>query len=148
MFMTDASKRPARLKKFWALKGKQKLLLIKVLFVLSVYKGLLVVLPFRYVVKPGSGSHPASPAVSEDRLKAVIWAIAVVSKPVFLGFTCLVQALAAKWLLKNNYTTRLGFGVHKQAAAGFSAHAWLMHEGKVILGEQATPVFTPILEWQ
>lgn len=131
----------------WALNWRQKLLLLEVLLVLCTYKVGLFVLPFSCFIRPDTAPVQET-AVSEDRLKAVIWAITVVSRRVSPGFTCLVQALAAKWLLKNNHTTQLCVGVHKHVAAGFSAHAWLTYKGTIILGEQATPVFKPILEWQ
>jgi len=64
-----------------------------------------------------------------------------------LGFTCLVQALGAKWLLKNYPDVQLRIGVRNNRAEGFSAHAWLTYQNRTILGEQADQVFEPILAW-
>lgn len=77
----------------------------------------------------------------------IVWAINVISNRIPLGFTCLVQALSAKWLLNNNPEIRIRIGVHKNNDQIFSAHAWVDYKNKTILGEQKNQVFEPILEW-
>ncbi len=85
--------------------------------------------------------------VSENSLNELMWAISVVSRRVPLGFTCLVQALSAKWLLRTQPDMRLCIGVQKNKAQLFSAHAWIEYKGITILGEQTDQAFEPILEW-
>ena len=59
------------------------------------------------------------------------------------GSTCLVQALAGRWLLlREGYSPELRIGV--STANGFEAHAWLELEGKVLIGGlEESARFTP-----
>lgn len=57
------------------------------------------------------------------------------------GATCLVQALAAEWLLaRAGYRTTVRFGVARRGA-GIEAHAWLEYDGRVLLGGEESPRF-------
>ena len=51
--------------------------------------------------------------------------------------SCLTQALAAHLLLaRAGHRSELRFGVSRNAAGAFEAHAWLEHEGRVVLGDR------------
>ncbi|GAB3881781.1 hypothetical protein GCM10028825_03510 [Spirosoma agri] len=104
--------------------------------------------PFRYLIKKVDQRTVAQITPDEYTLQTTVWAIRVVSNRIPLGFTCLVQALSAKWLLRKHSGVRIHIGVHKSTAQEFSAHAWVTYNGTVILGEQTTQVFQPILEWK
>lgn len=146
--MKNLSKQPSSLGKFWNLGWQRKVLLFEALAVLSAYKLLLFVVPFRYFVTADSALKNKQQSPADSYLRDVIRAIQVVSNRVPFGFTCLVQALAAKWLLRHTHDVQVRIGVQKSADRGFVAHAWITHNGKTILGEQAGQVFEPILEWK
>ena len=89
----------------------------------------------------------AGTEASDSTLDNIVWAITVVSARVPMGFTCLVQALSAKWFLQNYSDVHIRIGVHKSIPQGFAAHAWVVYKNRTILGEQTNQVFEPILDW-
>jgi hypothetical protein len=51
------------------------------------------------------------------------------------GASCLTRALAARWLLAEaGMDSTLHFGHRRDERGGFAAHAWLEHEGQVLVG--------------
>jgi len=86
-------------------------------------------------------------ALSDSYITKQIWAVRVISVRIPLGFTCLVQAIGTKWLLKNYPDVQVCVGVRNSKTEGFSAHAWVTHQNKTILGEQINQAFEPILAW-
>ena len=145
--MKNSSKPQPDWLKFVRLDWLRQWLLVRVFVVLAVYKCLLLMLPFNRFIRTAKPASPARKPISENHLTELMWAITVVSNRVPLGFTCLVQALSAKWLLKTQPDVRLCIGVQKNRASNFSAHAWIEYKGRTILGEQAGHAFEPILEW-
>ena len=145
--MKSLSKPANSTAKFVSLSGHKKWLLVKAFGVLATYKCLLLIFPFNKFFKTTRKSTHPSEALSGALLTDTVWAIQVVSNRIPLGFTCLVQALSAKWLLHNNPDVRVCIGVHKNTQQDFSAHAWVVYKEKIILGEQANQVFEPILDW-
>ena len=60
------------------------------------------------------------------------------------GATCLVQALAAQWLItRSGASSALRFGVAK-GAMGVEAHVWLESGGQVVLGGDHRDRFTAL----
>lgn len=143
--MKTSSKRPTDFAKFLSLNWPHKWLLVRALVVMMGYKLVLLILPFRRLVKRTPSFSPSAP--SAPAVESVAWAIQVVSRKIPFGFTCLVQAIAAKQLLKNHPDVRLCIGVRKSAFEEFSAHAWLACGDRIILGEQTAQAFKPIAEW-
>lgn len=112
-------------------------MLLKAASLLATIRVLLWVFPFP-VVRPwldiagrrslrfASGSH------SPDWLA---WTVLVASRFVPGGGHCLSQALALQVLLqRRGYSCKICFGVHRGNSNGFSAHAWLEHDGAVLIG--------------
>lgn len=133
--------------KLWSLSRRKKWLLTNVFLVLTIYRGLLILFPFKRFMMSANGLAPRTILLSEELVNEVIWAIHLISSKIPLGFTCLIQALAAKRLLKNQPDVHLCIGVRKSRNELFSAHAWIAYQNKIILGEQPNQVFEPILEW-
>ncbi len=129
-----------------SLSGGNQWLLIRVFLVLIVYKCLLLLFPFRWFYKRAPRPPYSGRVLPEKNITGTIWAIQVLSNQIPFGFTCLVQSLSAKWLLKRCPDVRIYIGVRKVNQA-FSAHAWVVYKGKTILGEQPNQVFEPILDW-
>ena len=145
--MKSSSKPPHSLIKRWWLSRAETLLLLRVFVVLATYKGLLVLFPFSRFMMPAPVWTPQKRALSDSYVSRYIWAVRVISTRIPFGFTCLVQALSAKWLLKNHPDVRVCVGVRNNKTEGFSAHAWLTYQNRIILGEQTAQVFEPILAW-
>jgi hypothetical protein len=133
--------------KFFALSLQDQWLLVKIGIVLTIYKGLLRLFPFSQFVNPAGKRSRLKKASSEEKRTRIVWAIRVVSSRMPLDYTCLVQALAAKWVLKRDPDVRIHIGVQKNEKQAFSAHAWVVYKDKIILGEQPNQVFKPILDW-
>ncbi|WP_051041048.1 lasso peptide biosynthesis B2 protein [Fibrisoma limi] len=145
--MKSLSKQWNRAVKFWSLSPQDKWLLIQAFSVLIVYKCLLTFIPFNQFIGKKEVVTALRP-LPEEKIRATVWAVKVVNAYVPLGFTCLIQALGTKWLLRDHPDIQLRIGVQKSAIEGFSAHAWIEYKGKIILGEQTGQVFEPILAWK
>lgn len=127
----------------------EKLLLVYVLLVLIHFKVLLILFPLKWFIRTLSGpaSYKLKNGVPHSTIEKRVWAVRVLSARLPFGFTCLVQALATKWLLKNQPDVRVHIGVRKNSVEGFSAHAWVTYQNETLLGEQPNVVFEPILTW-
>jgi hypothetical protein len=77
----------------------------------------------------------------KDSAEVLAWKAAVQRTGSKLKTTCLVQALALKYLAPE---THLRIGVANQN--GFEAHAWVEYQGQVILGDVPDFAFVPIWE--
>lgn len=63
--------------------------------------------------------------------------------------SCLTQALAVKWLMaRANQDCTLRIGVSPDPKTGMKAHAWVIHDGAVIIGgdEENFSTFRPITD--
>ena len=70
-------------------------------------------------------------------VECVPWAVAVAAAYV-PGATCLVQALAGQILLaRYGEVSQLHIGVAREERAGVRAHAWLDHDGRVVIGNSS-----------
>lgn len=73
------------------------------------------------------GTHTA------PRAERIAWAVARTSRLV-PGASCLTQALTTQWLLgAYGYSSTVRIGVSRNAAH-MEAHAWVEHDGRVIIG--------------
>ncbi len=129
---------------FFKLKNFDKLILIKALFLLWIIRIMLWIHPFQTLQKIltrfSSTNKNESPKTT---MKKLIWAINVMSiyTP---NATCLTKALAAQLLLaRHHYSSNIKIGVSKNES-GFEAHAWLVSDDNIILGESEKE-YIPIL---
>jgi hypothetical protein len=77
----------------------------------------------------GRGSR-TSPLEKDE----IVWTVRLASRYVPRA-TCLVQALATQVLLeRNGHAGEVHIGVSLDAKLGFSAHAWVESQGKVLIG--------------
>ncbi len=57
--------------------------------------------------------------------------------------TCLTQAVAAQLLLRRHgYQSRLCLGAMRSAQGAFAAHAWIEHDGRIVVGGAGSAAFT------
>lgn len=121
---------------------RDRLWLLEALAFLSIAKILVHTLPFRWYA-PRLGRTEAETAATippAERALAVkvSWAVQAAARHAPLGFVCLPQALAAKWMLqRRGLPSTLYFGVALDAAkkTGMLAHAWVRAGDKILTGE-------------
>jgi hypothetical protein len=64
------------------------------------------------------------------------------------GTSCLVAALALHRLLsRQGHRSQLMIGV-ASGHDGFAAHAWVICDGKILLGGEESDGYTPLLAWE
>lgn len=77
---------------------------------------------------------PGAPSAAEPAVLA--WAVAAAARRVPFA-SCLAQALALESLLAQaGWPSELRIGVARDPVGGFDAHAWLEHEGVVLIGDR------------
>lgn len=118
--------------------ARERLLIVRSMFWVSLYRLGLWVLPFRWARQWLRADIPAVTMVvnrDESVVKDTIRSVRLCSRYVPYA-TCLTQALAARTLL-NRYgqPAVLKIGVAKNEGS-LEAHAWLEIDGRVVLGKQ------------
>ena len=135
-----------RLRRLVTLTPLQRRLLIRALFLVSVIRICLWLLPFRtvwrWLATPAEGVRDPDP---DPTLSASIaWAVTTVSRYVPAA-TCLTQALAALSLLRQwDLPATLQIGVARGDGARLLAHAWVESGGKILIGGQRDTHYTPL----
>jgi hypothetical protein len=130
------------MRRFLASPGWRRMLLVEA--VLTTL-GVRLALPFvpverlrMWAGRLGSGLQPVEP---------VVWAVEAAARRV-PGCTCLVSALALQRLLsRRGQVTELHVGVAKQGER-FAAHAWLVGDGRILIGETDGETYAPLLAWR
>jgi len=130
-----------RLAAFLALPGSGRLLLVKAAATLvAVRCALHLVSIERLRAWAGhlrEGNRPADP---------IIWSIRTAARHV-PGATCLSSALALQRLLSSaGHPSQVHIGVARDAS-GFMAHAWLVHDGVVVIGEEEHERYAHLTAW-
>lgn len=125
--------------------GKRKLLLCA-LGALWRFRLALWVLPFPRIQKFLEKTIPRAPHTAVS-VSPVQIGRAIVSASRFVPCSsCLVQAVAAQWMLRReNWASDLHVGVVKTPNGGLLAHAWVECEGAVVVGGGGLERYTPIL---
>lgn len=138
-----------RLAKFLRHDWAGRTLLLEALVWLSWAKLLLLIVPFRWIA-PRLGKLQAETAATltetEHQLaQRVAWAVQSVACHVPLGFVCLPQAMAAKWMLRHRgLASTLYLGVARPDEAKLTAHAWLRAGDKILTGRAESRTHTRI----
>jgi hypothetical protein len=118
----------SKLKTFAGLKRRDQALLGRAFACLLSCKARLLLTNFAqlqaWATDTGNGAEPM------DRIR---WAMGVALQ-LAPGATCLCRALALQRLLaRNGHQSDLRIGV-KKCGDDFRAHAWLLHEGQIVMG--------------
>ena len=141
-----------KLNKFFLLPYADKIISIKALLFLLIFKISLLIFSFgaiRKFTEYLSNLLPARQLVSmtPEKISRIIVAV---NKNLFGEKNCLPQALAAVLLLKQyGYPANLGLGVFRGIYKGkqidFEAHAWVESTDKIIVGnDKDIEYFTPL----
>lgn len=129
----------------WREKG---LLFRAALLVLSIRVALHVFSFKRLQAVLDGSADPADHArtKSESYIDDVVWAVRALARRTLGDKPCLVQALAARWMLgREGFDTRLRIGVVKSPEKELLAHAWLDYEGDTVIGgRSSTSRFKPL----
>lgn len=79
-------------------------------------------------------------------INRLAWSVEAASKR-FKGVTCLSKALALQHMLaQNGHDSELCIGVDK-SEGGITAHAWLVHQGRILIGGSEINNHTLLAVW-
>jgi hypothetical protein len=126
-----------KLRKFVALSSTERLLLVRVAFLVGLVRVGTWLLPFRVVrgLSARLGRQAAGSRRRDVPNERLAWAVEAVGKRIPGGGNCLVQALSAQVLLdRRNRPAQLRIGVAKGPGGELQAHAWVESEGKLVIG--------------
>jgi hypothetical protein len=126
-----------RVRRFLCLSFVERWLIVKATGLLAVIRFGLWLLPFptarRLLLKAGR----SCPRLVSNRqpVEQYAWAVAAVSRLVPGGGHCLSQALTVQtFLARRGYASEICFGVQRLPGVPFTAHAWVEHNGVVLIG--------------
>ncbi len=135
----------SRLRRLLALPVAERRLLVRAVVVVGAVRLGLWVLPFgvlRRLLARASAGRGGGTTWSATQ---TAWAVAVASRHVPRGNTCLVQALAAAFLLvRSGHPARVRIGVSRNDGQRVQAHAWVESEGAVVSGEWGVEHYLPL----
>jgi hypothetical protein len=133
--------------RFLQLEGRDKLLLLRCLGVVTATRIGLTLLSFK-VLRRWMQTAEAVAEASVEEERRVAWGVHHAARLVPAA-TCLTQALAGQFLLgRMGYRTRIRVGVVKAEDGRLLAHAWLLSCGRVVLGGSDANVerYTPLVD--
>jgi Transglutaminase-like superfamily len=138
------------LHRFLTLETSERRLLVEAALLMGVIWLSLGWVPFtrlrRMVV--GAPARKPTPASSDPRLPGqVVWAVTALGQRAPRRATCLVKALAAQAMLaRRGYPSRLRIGVTRGGRGELEAHAWVEHEGRILVGGAVPEIarFVPV----
>jgi hypothetical protein len=133
----------------WYCTREERRLLAEAMWLLVLARCAVSLLPFRRIAA-GLGTHMReSPATDTDAHRTAVtqigWAVRAVSHRLPGTRQCLVQALAAKWILqRRGIPSTMYFGMAKDATGQLTAHAWVRSGTQVLTGAQGRHAFTVV----
>jgi len=118
------------LKKFLALSFKEKRLFLEALIFVYCAKIMLLLFPFKLIVKFISYNEYPSIHPEIEQLKQIKVAIARANRLAFWKNVCIVQSIAARWMLnRRKVPSKLSLGVIHDKNGKMIAHAWIKVNG-------------------
>jgi len=130
-----------RLSAFLALPGSDRLLLVKAAATLVAVRCALHLVSIERLRSWAGHLREANRPV--DR---IIWSVRTAARRV-PGATCLSSALTLQRLLSSaGHPSQVHIGVARNAS-GFMAHAWLVHDGVVVIGEEEHERYAHLTAW-
>ena len=123
------------------------LLLIEAVAALAVARTLLTLTPFQQVAANWRRvvAAPVGETVAEPVTARIAWALNAASRGTPWHNSCLVQAIAGRWmLLRRGLPYVLYFGILKDESGVFKAHAWLQSGTRILTGGRGRRKFTVV----
>lgn len=137
-----------RFSKFLVLSWKERFLLLEAFSFLGMVRALLLLLPFKHIAPylgrqlPMEDIRGSKFPPSEEAIQ-IGWAVDVMSRYTPWESTCLTQAIACKFMLRQRgLPSLLYLGTKKDETGQFTAHAWLENENSILLGGGDSESFT------
>jgi hypothetical protein len=126
-----------------------RLVLIEALAWLGIARFAVGALPFHWIASYLGHRQRESPAMADpgqqERVRRIGRAVVTMSRHTPWESQCLVQAIAAKMMLRRRgVPSTLYLGVTKDDATGLSAHAWVRSGDVVLTGAAGRERFTVI----
>lgn len=127
---------------FLALSGRDRLLVLRALATLAFVRLALGIVPLRWL--RGWATRLGSGTMSVER---IAWAVSACARRL-PGSTCLVSAFALQRILSSEgHVSELHIGVARRHA-GLSAHAWVVCQGKILIGEAEAGAHAHLVAWR
>jgi hypothetical protein len=128
-----------RLTKFLRCSSADRRLLIEALGLLCWARLLIRVLSFRRIAprlgQPMKESPREIDETERQLASRIAWAVQAVTRNAPLGFVCLPQAIAAKWMLRRRRVpSTLYLGLQRKDEFDLTAHAWLRVGDRILTG--------------
>ena len=136
----------SKLRKFLLLPSAERSLLVKAGFLLIGMRLALWLLAFPSLMRLVERlNHSRGEVLATDPLlvEKIAWAVQASARYIPKA-TCLTQALAAQTLLRRRgFQADLHIGVARDSSKQFQAHAWIVSDGKVIIGRGEHENYVP-----
>ena len=124
-----------RIRQFGALPARKRRLLLRAVALVAVVRLALWTLPFRWVRSIAGRKRAVSLKLAGFDVKHVTWAVRAAAQRIPRA-SCLTQAISLQYLMiLAGRDAEVHIGVAKDAARGFEAHAWVEHDGAILLGD-------------
>jgi hypothetical protein len=138
-----------RIANFMCRSWSDRRLLIEALALLCWARLLIRIVPFRWIAPCLGRPMAESPVDVGDAQRQlalrVAWAVQAVARHVPLGFVCLPQAVAAKWMLRRRrLPSTLYLGLQRQKECAATAHAWLRVGDLILTGRRESSLHTVV----
>jgi hypothetical protein len=139
-------------RRYRALAPARRALLREALAALFAARAALACLPFRRIAAwlgtLGAESGTELTAEHEAAVEDVAWSVQAMAHRVPWDSRCLAQALAAYRLLKRRgIAATVYFGVKRDPAVPFSAHAWVRCGGRIVTGAAGVEAYTVLMQF-
>jgi hypothetical protein len=135
-----------RLRRVIALAARHRWLLLTCFAVIVVVRVALCLTTYKRIAASIAVRDPQPEASRPDYL--IVWGVIHAARFVPRA-SCLTQALAVQYLLgRNGDASVIRVGVANSPDRGFEAHAWVIKDGRVLIGGDNEEVarFTPIVD--
>jgi hypothetical protein len=138
---TNLAKLPEAWRRFRALSGGDRRLVAEAAVLLCLASPGLVILPFpvlrRLLDQFGRSQVLAAGRLPANNVRRISWAVTATARRLPVSTSCLVEALVAGAMLRRRgCACELRFGVRTpQGTSDLAAHAWIEHEGVVVMGQ-------------
>lgn len=137
-----------RLSRFFALSLANKLLLGRCIWRLGLIRAGLKLRGYRRLSRSLKARLPHSHR--PETASSIIWGVRAAAR-ILPGTACLAQAVTLHYLLaRAGYESVVRVGVAKDSRLSFDAHAWVVHNGRVVIGEVGATQdrYTPLTDLQ
>ena len=136
------------IQQFRDLSPVERKLLLRTFALVAVIRVLLWTVPFRFARRLILTRAAVSPELMRIPVKRLSWSVQASAKRIPAA-SCLTQALALHRILaRAGHTADVWIGVAKDSSNGLASHAWIEHEGEILIGDNGElDRYSPILTW-